>query len=62
MAAVDIFVERLIREMQVLTFSVTSDEVSCKFIPPLSTETTNSLKLWIESMKKLGEMKLYIQR
>ena len=23
---------------------------------------TNSLKLWIESMKKLGEMKLYIQR
>ena len=27
LAAVDIFVERLIREMQVLTFSVTSDEV-----------------------------------
>lgn len=39
LAAVDMLVEKLIHEMQVLTFSVTSDEVSCKFIPPLSTET-----------------------
>ena len=37
LAAVNIYVERLIREMLVLTFSITSDEVSCKFIPPLST-------------------------
>ena len=37
--AVDVLVEKLIYEMQVLTFSITNDEVSCKFIPPLSTET-----------------------
>lgn len=37
-AAVDAMVERLIPEMKVLSFSVKNDEVSCKFIPPLSTE------------------------
>ena len=42
LSAVDVFVEKLIREMQVLTFSVTGDEVSCKFIPPLSTRTAIS--------------------
>ena len=86
LAAVDIFVERLIREMQVPVFSgVLSPAVySIPFYKLLDTEesriakpmypceiepvliekmnATNSLKLWIESMKKLGEMKLYIQR
>ncbi len=38
LAAVDAMVERLIPEMKVLSFSVTNDEVSCKFVPPLSTE------------------------
>lgn len=70
LAAVDIFVERLIREMQVLTFSVTSDEVSCKFIPPLSTETTipentkNTNQYWrikmLDILKQLYPEKEYI--
>ena len=36
----------------------------CEIEPVLieKMNATNSLKLWIESMKKLGEMKLYIQR
>lgn len=38
-AAVDIMSERIITEMKVLSFSITDDEVSCKFIPPLSVET-----------------------
>ena len=38
-AAADVLVEKLIYEMQVLTFSITNDEVSCKFIPSISTET-----------------------
>lgn len=37
--ALDVFEERLIPEMHVLSFTVTSDKVSCKFIPPLFTET-----------------------
>ena len=36
----------------------------CEIEPVLieKMNATNSLKLWIESMKKLGEMKLYLQR
>lgn len=70
LAAVDVFVERLIREMQVLTFSVTSDEVSCKFIPPLSTETVipentkNTNQYWrikmLDILKQLYPEKEYI--
>lgn len=70
LAAVDVFVERLIREMQVLTFSVTSDEVSCKFIPPLSTETVipentkNINQYWrikmLDILKQLYPEKEYI--
>lgn len=70
LAAVDVFVERLIREMQVLTFSVTRDEVSCKFIPPLSTETAipentkNTNQYWrikmLDILKQLYPEKEYI--
>lgn len=70
LAAVDVFVGRLIREMQVLTFSVTSDEVSCKFIPPLSTETVipentkNTNQYWrikmLDILKQLYPEKEYI--
>lgn len=70
LAAVDVFVERLIHEMQVLTFSVTSDEVSCKFIPPLSTETgvpentKNTNQYWrikmLDILKQLYPEKEYI--
>lgn len=70
LAAVDVFVERLIHEMQVLTFSVTSDEVSCKFIPPLSTETVipentkNTNQYWrirmLDILKQLYPEKEYI--
>ena len=69
-AAVDILVERLIHEMQVLTFSVTKDEVSCKFIPPLSTEpglpenTKNTNQYWrikmLDILKQLFPEKEYI--
>lgn len=38
LAAIDVLVERLIHEMRVLNFSVTDDEVICKFIPPLLVE------------------------
>ena len=70
LAAVDVFVERLIHEMQVLTFSVTSDEVFCKFIPPLSTETggpentKNTNQYWrikmLDIVKQLYPEKEYI--
>lgn len=56
--------------LQVLTFSVTSDEVSCKFIPPLSTETTipentkNTNQYWrikmLDILKQLYPEKEYI--
>lgn len=69
-AAVDVLVERLIHEMQVLTFSVTSDEVSCKFIPPFSTETRvpentkNTNQYWrikmLDILKQLYPEKEYI--
>ena len=70
LAAVDVFVEKLIHEMQVLTFSVTSDEVSCKFIPPFSTETDvpedikNTNQYWrikmLDILKQLYPEKEYI--
>ena len=70
LAAVDVFVERLIREMHILTFSVTSDEVSCKFIPPFSTETAipentkNTNQYWrikmLDILKRLYPEKEYI--
>lgn len=69
-AAVDVLVEKLIYEMQVLTFSVTNDEVSCKFIPPLSTETgvpentKNTNQYWrikmLDILKQLYPEKEYI--
>ena len=40
--SVDRIVEKLIHEMHVLSFSVTRDEVSCKFIPPFFVESTTS--------------------
>ena len=70
LAAVDILAEKLIYEMQVLTFSVTNDEVSCKFIPPLSTEagvpenTKNTNQYWrikmLDILKQLYPEKEYI--
>lgn len=69
-AAVDVLVEKLIYEMQVLTFSITNDEVSCKFIPPLSTETgvpentKNTNQYWrikmLDILKQLYPEKEYI--
>lgn len=68
--AVDVLVEKLIYEMQVLTFSITNDEVSCKFIPPFSTETgvpentKNTNQYWrikmLDILKQLYPEKEYI--
>lgn len=68
--AVDVIVEKLISEMRVLTFSVTSDEVSCKFIPPFSTEirvpenAKNTNQYWrikmLDILKQLYPEKEYI--
>ena len=68
--AVDVLVEQLIYELQVLTFSITNDEVSCKFIPPLSTETgvpentKNTNQYWrikmLDILKQLYPEKEYI--
>ena len=68
--AVDVLVEKLIYEMQVLSFSITNDEVSCKFIPPLSTETgvpentKNTNQYWrikmLDILKQLYPEKEYI--
>lgn len=70
LAAVDVLVERIIHEMKVLTFSVTNDEVSCKFIPPLVTETgateniKNTNQYWrikmLDILKQLYPDKEYI--
>ena len=70
LAAVDVLVERIIHEMYVLTFSVTNDEVSCKFIPPNSTESgapeneKNSNQYWrikmLDILKQLYPEKAYI--
>ena len=70
LASVDVLVERLIHEMHVLTFSVTSDEVTCKFVPPLSTETSvpdnikNYNQYWrikmLDILKQLYPEKEYI--
>lgn len=70
LAAVDVLVEKLIYEMRVLAFSVTSDEVSCKFIPPLSAETgvpentKNTNQYWrikmLDILKQLYPEKEYI--
>lgn len=70
LAAADVLVERIIHEMHVLTFSVTNDEVSCKFIPPLSTERgasekeKNSNQYWrikmLDILKQLYPEKEYI--
>lgn len=69
-AAVDVIEEKLISEMRVLTFSVTSSEVSCKFIPPLTTETgdtentQNTNQYWrkkmLDILKQLYPDKEYI--
>ena len=68
--AVDVLAEKLIKEMQVLVFSVTSDEVSCKFIPPLATETgapenvQNTNQYWrikmLDILKQMYPAKEYI--
>lgn len=68
--AVDIIVEKLIVEMQVVTFSVTSSEVICKFIPPFYTEIesndnmTNTNQYWrikmLDILKQLYPEKEYI--
>ena len=70
LAAADVLVERIIHEMHVLTFSVTNDEVSCKFIPPLSNERgasengKNSNQYWrikmLDILKQLYPEKEYI--
>lgn len=69
-AAVDVLVDRIIHEMHVLTFSVTNDEVSCKFIPPFSIEPgapeneKNSNQYWrikmLDILKQLYPAKEYI--
>ena len=69
-AAVDVIVEKLISEMRILTFSVTSSEISCKFIPPLITETgahenaKNTNQYWrikmLDILKQLYPDKEYI--
>lgn len=69
-AAVNVLVDRVIHEMHVLTFSVTNDEVSCKFIPPLQTEPgapeneKNSNQYWrikmLDILKQLYPDKEYI--
>ena len=68
--AVDVLVEKLIYEMQVLNFSITNDEVSCKFIPPLLAETgvpentKNTNQYWqikmLDILKQLYPEKEYI--
>ena len=40
--AVEEMVKRLVPEMRILSFSVTDDEVACKFIPPFLTEESVS--------------------
>lgn len=69
LAAVDVLVEKLIYEMRVLTFSVTSDEVSCKFIPPMTEtsvpeNTKNTNQYWrikmLYILKQLYPEKEYI--
>ena len=70
LVAADVLVERIIHEMHVLTFSVTNDEVSCKFIPPLSNERgapengKNSNQYWrikmLDILKQLYPEKEYI--
>lgn len=69
--ALDVFEERLINEMYVLSFIVTSDKVSCKFIPPLMTETegldstNNTNHYWrmkmLDILKQLYPDKEYIE-
>ncbi len=69
-AAVDTIVDKLISQMHILTFSVTDDEVSCKFVPPLSTEagtpenTKNINQYWrikmLDILKQLYPEKEYI--
>ena len=41
-SAVDEIVKRLIFEMRIMSFSVTDDEVNCKFVPSFLTEETTS--------------------
>lgn len=70
LAAVAVLTEKLIREMQVLAFSVTSSEVSCKFIPPLVSETEapeytkNTNQYWrmkmLDILKQMYPEKEYI--
>lgn len=36
--AAEVMVRRLISEMSIVSFAITDDEVSCKFIPPILTE------------------------
>lgn len=69
-ACVNVIVEKLISEMQVLTFSVTNDKVSCKFIPPCSSKvdvsenTKNTNQYWrikmFDILKQLYPDKEYI--
>lgn len=68
--AVEVTVEKIISEMHVLTFSVTNDEVSCKFIPPLQAESgysesiPSSNQYWrikmLDLLKQLYPNKEYI--
>lgn len=53
--AVEQMIERLIPEMRILSFSVTDDEVSCKFVPSFLTEETVSEK---ESENQYWRMKM----
>ncbi|MDE6434363.1 MAG: hypothetical protein K2L07_09050 [Lachnospiraceae bacterium] len=51
-SAAEVMVRRLISEMSIVSFAVTDDEVSCKFIPPILTEEAipenveNSNQFW----------------
>lgn len=53
--AVEQMIKRLIPEMRILSFSVTNDEVSCKFVPSFLTEETVSEK---ESENQYWRMKM----
>lgn len=53
--AVEQMIKRLIPEMRILSFVVTDDEVSCKFVPSFLTEVTVSEK---ESKNQYWRMKM----
>ncbi len=68
--AIGIMVDKLISEMSIISYTVTNDIVSCKFIPPLLTEKTipenvkNTNQYWrikmLDILKQMYPEKEYI--